>query len=55
MEDDVLRLKVVVDYFLFAVVQVLETGKHLRYDQFSLFLLDLLRLLKVIVEVRPTA
>lgn len=49
VEDDVLRLQVIVDDLLLLVVQVLEAGEDLRDDQLRLLLVDLLRLLQVVV------
>ena len=55
VEDDILRLEVVVDNLLLLIVQVLEPREDLRNDQLGLLLIDLLILLQVVVEVRPAA
>jgi hypothetical protein len=51
VENNVLRLKIIMNDFLFALVQVLQTTQNLRNYELGLLLRDLLVLLKVEVEV----
>ena len=55
VEDDVLRLKVVVNDLLFALVQVLQPTQYLRNYKLGLLLGDLPILLQVEVEIWPRA
>ena len=52
MEDDVLRLQIVVDDLLLLFIQILEPTQNLRNYELSLLLRDLSILLQVKVEVR---
>lgn len=55
VEDYVLGFEVVVDDFLFLVVQVLQSAQDLADDQLRFFFLDLLVFFQVIVQVWATA
>lgn len=55
VEDYVLRFEVVVDDFLFLVVQVLQPTQNLADDQLCFFLLYLLVFLQVVIQVWATA
>ena len=51
MEDNVLRLKVVVNNFLFAFVQILKPTQDLRNDELDLLLCNLAVLFEVEIQI----
>jgi len=55
VEDDILRLKVIMDNLLLLVVEVLEAGQNLGNYELGLLLLYLLIFFQVVVEIGPTA
>jgi hypothetical protein len=53
MKEYILRLEVIVNYFLFLIIQVLQAAQYLRDNQLGFLFWNLLMLFEVEVEIGP--